>query len=76
MRRASIFSNDMTLISYFNIIIKIIIVTDPTVSKALKIFIVLFSHPNFFVKLFFHHSTAIFTFFNYTINKIVNFIFD
>ena len=37
MRRASIFSSDMTMISYFNIIISMIIITYPTFSRVLKI---------------------------------------
>ena len=64
MYRASIFSSDMTMISYFNIIINIIIITDPT-----------FSHHKFFVKMFFDHITTTFTFFNHTANKTVKSIF-
>ena len=33
--------------------INIIIITDPTFSRVLKILIVFFSHDNFFVKMFF-----------------------
>ena len=65
----------MTKISYSNIIINIIIVTDRTFSRVLEISIVLFSHHKFFVKMLFHHVTAIFTFFDHIINKIVNCIF-
>ena len=60
---------------YFNIIINIIIATDPTFSKV-KIFNVLFSHHKFFVKMFFHYITTIFTFFDHINNKIVNSIFN
>ena len=67
---------DMTMISYFNIIINIIIITNPKFSRLLKIFIVFSSHHNFFVKIVFHHVTVIFTFFDYTINKILNCIFS
>ena len=66
----------MTLISYFNIIINIFIVTGPTFSRVFKILIVFFGHDEFFVKMFFYRVTAIFTFFNHTINNIVNCIFD
>ena len=60
---------------YFNIILNIIIATDPTFRKVLKIFIIFFSHHKFFVKIFFYHVTAIFTLFDHIINKIVNCIF-
>ena len=73
--RASIFSSDMTMIFYFNIIINIIIIADPTFNRVLKIFIVLCSHRKFFVKMLFHHVIAISTFFDHSINKIVNCIF-
>ena len=43
----------MTMIFYFNIAIDVIIITDPTFSRTLKILINLFSHHNFFVKIFF-----------------------
>ena len=75
MCRSSIFSSDMTMISYFNININISIITDPTFSRVLKIFIIFFSHHKFSVKMFFHHITGIFTFFNHAANKIVNSIF-
>ena len=73
MYRTSIFSNDMTIISYFNIILNIIIITNPTFSRALKIFIAFFSHRK--LKYVLYHVTAIFTFFDHTTNKIVNNIF-
>ena len=50
LSRASIFSSDMTMISYFNIIINIIIITNPKFSRVQKIFIIFFSHHKFFVK--------------------------
>ena len=68
--------SDTTMIFYFNITINVIIITDPTFSRVLKIFIIFFGHRKFFVKMFFHHITAIFTFFNYTANKIVTSIFN
>ena len=55
--------------------INIIFITDPAFSWNLKIFIIFFSHHKFFVKMFFHRITTIFTFFNHTANKIVNSIF-
>ena len=71
--RTSIFSSDIKMISYFNIIINIIM--DPALSRVPIIFIVFFSHHKFFVKIFFHHFTTIFTFFDHVSNKIVNSIF-
>ena len=53
MCRVSIFSSDMTMISYFNIIIIIIIATNATFIRILKILIVFFSDCKFFVKFFF-----------------------
>ena len=76
MRRASIFSSDMTMIFYCNITINIVIITGPTFSGVLKILIIIFSYYKFYVKMFFHHITTIFTFFNRTANKhVVNSIF-
>ena len=82
MRRASIFSSDMTMISYFNISINISVTTNPTFRRVLKMFIVFFSRHKFFVKIFFHHFTTVhhmtslhFTslnFFDYIISKNVN----
>ena len=63
------------MISSINIIVNIIIVTDPTFSWVLKIPSIFFSYHKLFVKMFFHHITAIFTFFDYATNKIVNSIF-
>ena len=70
-----LFSSDMTTISYLNIIINIIAITNPTLSRVLKIFIAFFSDRKFFVKMFFHYVTAIFIFFDHTINEVVNCIF-
>ena len=77
MCRASIFSIDMTMISYFNTIINVIIVTDPTFSRVIKIIIAVFSYHKFkcFVKMFFYNVTAIFTSFDPILHKIVYFIF-
>ena len=72
MRRATIFSSDMPMISNFNVIISIIIVTDLTFSRVLKICIVFFSHQKLFVKMFLHHVTAIFTLLDQIINETVN----
>ena len=58
--RVSIFFSNMTMILYFNIIINIIIITDPTFSRVLKILIVFLSHHKFFVKMFFYLLTATF----------------
>ena len=63
------------LISHFNISINITIILDPKFSSVLKIFIILISHYKSFIKMFFHHITSIFTFFDYTADKIVNTIF-
>ena len=77
MFRASIFSSDVTMTSYYSIIVNIIIVTNPTFSRVLKLFIVFFSHHRFFVRpFFFYHFTAIFSFSDHTTNKIVNWIFS
>ena len=35
----------------------------------------LFSYHKYFVKMFLHHITTVFTFFDHTINKIINRIF-
>ena len=75
MSRASILSSDMTMITYFHISMNMIIATDPTFSKILKIFLVFFSHHKLFVKMFLHHVTAIFTFCDHIIIKIVQCIF-
>ena len=56
--RISVFSTDMTMIFYFNIAIDVIIITDPTFSRTLKILITLFSHHNFFVKIFFFNVSG------------------
>ena len=53
MCRTCIFSGDMTKMSSFNIIIDIVIITNPTFSRVLKVFISFFSHHKFFVKMFF-----------------------
>ena len=71
-RGASIFSSDVTMMSYFNITINISIITNLAFSRVLKIFIILFSHCKFFVKILFHHFTTVLAFFNHAINKIVN----
>ena len=73
MCRASIFSSDNAMISYFNTSINIIIITDPTFSRILTTFIVFFSHRKFFAKMFFHHFITMFTFFNHAINEIASF---
>ena len=72
MWRTSLFCNNLIMTSYFSIIINIIIVTNPTCSRVLKIFIVLFSHHKFFAKRSFHYLTAISTFSDQTIYKIGN----
>ena len=61
----SVFSSNMTMISYFNIIVNIII---------LKMFIASLVMTISLLKCFFHHATAIFTFFDYIINKFVNYV--
>ena len=75
MCRTSIFFSEVTLITYFNINIKIIIITDLKFNRVFKIFIIFFSHHKFFVKMFFHHITTLFTFLNHTANEIMNSIF-
>ena len=75
MWRTSLFSSYVTMISYFNIIINISIITNLTFSRVLKIYNIFFSHHKFFFKMFFHRITVIFTFLNRIINKIVNYIF-
>ena len=67
---ASIFLSEITMFSDFNIILNIIITIDEKFSRVLKLFIVLFSHYKFFVKMFFHCLTAIVTFFHHTINEM------
>ena len=42
------------MISYFDTIINIIVITDSTFSRVLKMFIIFFSHHKFFVKMLFH----------------------
>ena len=72
--RTSIFSSDMTSISYFNIIINTIIITDSTFSRVLKI-TSLVSHlviTSSLLKCFFITSLQ---YFDHTANKIVNCIF-
>ena len=69
----SIFSSDLTMISYFYIAINMI--PNQTFSIVLKILVMLFSHQGFLLKHFFHHIATIFTFFNHAINKIKNNIF-
>ena len=71
MWKASRFSCDMTMISYFNISINISIITNPTFPKVLKIYKIFCSHYKFLVKIFFHHITTAFAVSNNTINKIV-----
>ena len=65
----------MTMISYFNIIINVIITLNPPFSRVLKIFIMIFSHHKFFVKMFFDHVATISNFFDHTANKIAHSIF-
>ena len=72
MCRTFILSSDMTVISYFNITINIIIITDPTFIRVLKILMIFFSHHKFFAKRFFHPITTIFTFLDRTANKILS----
>ena len=61
----------MTTTSYFNITLNVSIVTNLTFSRVLKIFSVFFNH----LKMFLHHITTVFTFFNDSANKLVNSIF-
>ena len=71
MCRASILSCDMKMIFYSNITININI-TNPTFNRVLKIFIMFFSYHKLIVKMFFHHISTRFAFFDHTINKTVN----
>ena len=68
---ASIFSSDITMISYFNTTVNIIILTDQTFNRVLEIFIILFGHYKFFIKFYFYFTTVL-IFFDHIINKIVN----
>ena len=62
----------MTMISYFNIVINIIIVLYSTFSRVFKILIIFFSRHKFFVKIFRRHISAIFTFFDHTIKDALS----
>ena len=75
MCRTSLFSSDMTIISYFNITFIINIITNLTFSRAFKIFIIFFSHHKFFVKIIFHNISITLTLFDHIINKITNSFF-
>ena len=68
------FSSDMTMISYFSIIINIIIITYTTFSRVLKSSLSSLVIASSLLS-FFYHVIAIFTFFDHTANKIVNRIF-
>ena len=72
--RASIFSCDMTMISYFNIIINKNIIPNPAFNKLLKIFVIFFIHYKFWEMLY-NHIITVFAFFNHTVNKMANSIF-
>ena len=67
--RVSVFSSDMTMISYINILIKINIII------VLKISIIFFSNCKLFAKMIFHHITTVCAFLDHTIKKIANSIF-
>ena len=69
------FPNDMIIIFYFNIRIRINITKNPTFSKVFKIFIIFCSHHKLFVKMFLHHISIVFNFFDLTTDKILNSIF-
>ena len=77
MCQALIFSSDMTMISYFNIDINILIITNPAFNSiVLKILIILTSFHSLQVSLnFFYHTTIVLAFLNDTINKILSSIF-
>ena len=75
MCRTSLFSSDMTIISYFNITFIINIIANLTFSRAFKIFIIFFSHHKFFVKIIFHNISITLTLFDHIINKITNSFF-
>ena len=68
------FSSDMTMISYFSIIINIIIMTFTTFSRVLKSSLSSLVITSSLLS-FFYRVIAIFTFFDRTTNKIVNRIF-
>ena len=75
MCRASKFSSDMTMITYFDIIINIIIVTNRNLVKFVKYSLPSLVITSSLLKRFSYHFTAILTFFDHTINEIVNTIF-
>ena len=56
------------MISYFNIIIDINIITNPSFS-VLKILIVILSYHRFIAKVLFLHTIELFTFFDHINNK-------
>ena len=62
----------MTMISFFNIVINIIIVLYPTFSRVFKVFIIFFSRHKFFVKFFRRHISAIFTFFDHNVKDALS----
>ena len=66
MCRTSIFLNDMTMISYFNITINLV--------EFLKSSLAFLFITSSLLK-FFHHITTIFTFFSHIANEILNTIF-
>ena len=72
MSKGSIFSSDMTMISFFNIVINQIIFLYPTFSRVFKVFIIFFSRHKFFVKFFRRHISAIFTFFDHTVKDVLS----
>ena len=69
MRTAFIFSSNMTMISYFNIIINIIIITNPTLQLSLSALV---------IKFFYFLTTSLQNLFSsivVTLIKILNCIF-
>ena len=70
--RAPILFIDMAKISYFNITLSIKIIQNPTFSRFFKIYIIFYNHHKFFVKVSFLNIGTVFTFFDRTINKIIN----
>ena len=78
MSRISIFPSDMTMVSYFNIMINIIIVADPTFSTVIKIVIVFFSYhklKHFFITSLQYFSFRIFEFNIFTFFSHYNSLF-
>ena len=67
--RTSIFSSDVTMMSFFNITFNKSVITNHSFCKAFKMFIIFFSHNKLFIKMLFHHATAIITFFDHISDK-------